>query len=100
MASRGKFLVLGFALASTGCATQSATPSEEAMTPAPVAIAEEAVTLRDRQGVEATLLFQAHHGGHEGDQRASRKVEVRDQRPDVLPLVRRPDEDVGFGADR
>jgi pimeloyl-ACP methyl ester carboxylesterase len=50
MTARAKILMLGFALASTGCATQSATPGEEAMTPAPVAIAEEAATLTTSTG--------------------------------------------------
>jgi pimeloyl-ACP methyl ester carboxylesterase len=50
MIGRGKGLVVGFVLASAGCATQSATPSETPVTPAPIAIAEEPATLKTPTG--------------------------------------------------
>ena len=50
MIGRGKTLVVGFVLASAGCATQSATPSETPVTPVPAAIAEEPATLKTATG--------------------------------------------------
>ena len=50
MIGRGKSLVVWFVLASAGCATQSATPSETAVMPAPLAIAEEPTTLKTPTG--------------------------------------------------
>ena len=63
-----------------------------------VAVAEESVVLRDRQRVEAALLFQSHHGGDQRDECAAGEVEVGDQRPDVLPRVAGADEDSRLGA--
>src|SRR5687768_15743550 len=63
-----------------------------------VAVAEEAVVLLDRESVEASLLVEADERGYEGDQRAAREVEVRDQRADVPPLVWRVDEDAGLAG--
>src|SRR5687768_3055436 len=58
-----------------------------------VALAEEAVALVGGDSVEPALFVETHERRDECDQRAARKVEVRDQRADVLPGVRGEDKD-------